>query len=397
MKSFFQTLAISFLAVTVCVPAATAQDADDAPAKETKAEKGKKDTSNRQPSFTAYFQKGDVWEVNYPSLLYPKKERKTVYKNSELANVKEDNRGIFITRKEKTDDGLTFEKDHRLTEITKFEWPAKDPRIELARNELMRGNVVNALDVAETFLKFFAPYKALEGSPWIHAAVIKLAALDLQENDISLNSFIMEIKATPGWTEIEGLPMQIKMAELNQKMRRKEYKEVLRNANDMMKGLNDTEMLARLHLIKGNALFELGSYEDALKTFLRVPVFYGNQAVYIPKAKFAAARCFKRMNRPEYAAMQLDKQCDLYLEEVITEYPFSIEAKSALEELPKHKRDAIAAKGSIEDQAAKRAEITSQLEVVDVGDSGDDDDSSSGGSSSSSGDSGEESDDSDYE
>ncbi|MCR5184083.1 MAG: hypothetical protein K6B46_05215, partial [Opitutales bacterium] len=244
------------------------------------------------------------------------------------------------------------------------------------------------------------PYKSIEGSPWIRGAVIKLAALDQQKNDISLTSFISEIKMTPGWTEIEGLPMQIKMAELNQMMRREEYKQVLRSADELMKGQNDPELLARLHLIKGNALFAMNDYEDALKVYLRVPVFYGNQAVYVPAAKLAVARCFKRMNRPEYAAMQLDKQCDVYLEEVITEYPYSVEAKEAMAELPKHKRDAILAKGSIEEQAAKRAEVTSQIEIDQSeigGGGGDDSDDDYSSHSSSGGDSDYVSDDSDDE
>lgn len=395
MKTIFQTLALSFLAVTICVPAVMAQDEVPETPTENKASNKKTNAMNQQPSFVVRFNKGDVWEVNYPTILYPRAERKTVYRNKKLATVKQDNRGILITRTETTDDGLSFEKNHRMSEIVKFEWPEKDPRIDLARNELMRGNVARSLEIVETFLNFFNPYKSVEGSPWIRAAVIKLAALDQQQNDISLNSFITEIKLTPGWTDIEGLPMQIKMAELNQMMRREEYKQVLRSADEMMKGQNDTELLARLHLIKGNALYALKDYEDALKIYLRVPVFYGNQAIYVPAAKLAVARCFKRMNRPEYAAMNLDKQSDVYLEEVITEYPMSVEAKAALAELPKHKRDAMLAKGSIEEQAAKRAEITSQIEIESDSEDGD----YSGGDSSSDdyGDDDYVSDDSDYE
>ncbi|MCR5184225.1 MAG: hypothetical protein K6B46_05970, partial [Opitutales bacterium] len=197
MKHIFQTLSLSFLALTAFVPAAVAQEE---PAAKPEASK-KEEQSSRQPSFTVYFTKGDVWEVNYPKLFYPKAERKIVYASKKLANLKQDNKGFSITKTETTADGVSFEKSHRLSEITKFEWPQNDPRIDLARNELMRGNVARSLEIVESFLNFFGPYKSIEGSPWIRGAVIKLAALDQQKNDISLTSFISEIKMTPGWTE----------------------------------------------------------------------------------------------------------------------------------------------------------------------------------------------------
>ena len=61
------------------------------------------------------------------------------------------------------------------------------------------------------------------------------------------------------------------------------------------------------------------------------------------------------MDRPELKSIQLARCAEEYLMEVINEYPMSLEAKTAFAELPKHKRDALEAAGSLEERAAKRA------------------------------------------
>lgn len=374
MNKILSSLAVALFVATFPLPIFAA---DKAPADADEKTAAKPAKKKKIPSVTFHFAGGDKWETNYPSFLFPPDERKQVKRIKGKANVVENRGGYYVEKKETDGNGAELVRSRRLTEIQRIEWPADDPRIEAAQAELFRGNPSGALGIAERFLAFFAPLKTIEGSPWIRAAVIKLDALDQQANDATLNSFIGEIESTPGWQAIEGLPVKIKLARLNQLVRRGENNAVLASANEMIRGQMNTELLARLHVIKGNALYNLAKYEDALNVFLRIPVFYGTEASFVPAAKLAVARCLKRMDKPELRSMNLAKYAEDYLVEIITEYPMSLEAKTALEELPKHKRDAIEAAGNIEDRAAKRAEVTSQMERPDDDGEGGSDSSSS--------------------
>ena len=370
MKKIFQFLAIAPFAATLSVPAM----ADDAKApaaqKDKKAAKKKKEQT---PPVVFEFPGKVVWKVNYPRFLFPREEQKKATRIKGCASVVEDRGGYYVEKKE-VKNGVELTPRHSLALVQRIAWPENDPRLTEAQAELMRGNPSEALAIVERFLMFFQPIKTVEGSPWIRAAVIKLDALDQQANDSILNMFIGEIEATPGYRSIEELPQKIELARLNQLIRRGENASVLVKADELMQGQNDPEMLARLHLIKGNALYNLARYEDALNVYLRIPVFYGNESTFMPPAKLAIARCLRRMDRPELKAMQLARCAEEYLMEVINEYPMSLEAKTALAELPKHKRDALEAAGTLEERAAKRADVTSQIEVEQSDEESDSDD-----------------------
>lgn len=373
MKKLLQLLAIAVFAVTFSVPAIA--DGNGAPAA---AKKGKKAEKKKERTPTAHFEFPGklVWEVNYPRFLFPPEEQKKATRFKGKANIVEDRGGYYAEKKE-IKNGTELVSSHPLSQVQRIKWPDNDPRLTEAQAELMRGNPSAALEIAERFLMFFKPIKTVEGSPWIRAAVIKLDALDQQANDAILNMFIGEIEATPGYRAIEELPQKIELARLNQLIRRGENASVLVKTDELMKGQTNTEMLARLHLIKGNALYNLSRYEEALNVYLRIPVFYGNEATFMPPAKLAIARSLRRMDRPELRAMRLAQCADEYLVEIINEYPMSLEAKTAFNDLPKHKRDALEEAGSLEDRAAKRADVTSQIEVEqseESSDEGSDDD-----------------------
>ncbi len=374
MNTFSKFLVAACFALVVPVSAVDVFAADDKPAEE-KGSAMKVEARKKLPTVTFTFSKGTEWKTNYPTLLFPAEERKGLKGLSKKnAKVVQTNRGIRV---EKTEDGAT--QDFPITDVVKMEWPTDDPRLATAQDELNRGNPSGALAVAETFLKFFENLKSVEGSPWIKAAVIKLDALDQQENDASLTDFIREIESTSGYRDIPGLTQKIELARLNQLIRKGENSSVLTASDKMIGETLDTEALARLHLIKGNALYNLARYEEALNTYLRIPVFYGYQDNFVPPAKLAIARCLKRMDRPETKSMKLNERSEEYLMEIIQKYPMSLEAKNALAELPQYKREEAQAKASIEEQAAARAAVTSQLETADS----DDDDSSSSDDSSS--------------
>ena len=300
-----------------------------------------------------------TWEVNYPEKLLPPGAKKPKARLT-AANLKDSPRGVMVV-KENIDlqTGMRFVDEVPLKNVIGIIWE-NETQLKDARNELVQGNPASALATAERFLAFFKDLKAVPGSLWLDAAVIKLDALDLQENDTIMDSFIRELQDAPGWEKIEGLPERIKLVRLRQQLRKGDFQRVLRDAGEMMKTTDDQATLAQLTMLKGQAEFSLGKYEDALYTYLRIPVFYGNQTEYVPASKLGVARCFLKLDGPDRKAQNLPALAESYIMEVVTEYSMTPEAKEALALLPKDKQAELANRNALEDDQ-KRAMIAASI------------------------------------
>ena len=300
-----------------------------------------------------------TWEVNYPEKLLPPGAKKPKARLT-AANLKDSPRGVMVV-KENIDlqTGMRFVDEVPLKNVIGIIWE-NETQLKDARNELVQGNPASALATAERFLAFFKDLKAVPGSLWLDAAVIKLDALDLQENDTIMDSFIRELQDAPGWEKIEGLPERIKLVRLRQQLRKGDFQRVLRDAGEMMKTTDDQATLAQLTMLKGQAEFSLGTYEDALYTYLRIPVFYGNQTEYVPASKLGVARCFLKLDGPDRKAQNLPALAESYIMEVVTEYSMTPEAKEALALLPKDKQAELANRNALEDDQ-KRAMIAASI------------------------------------
>ena len=231
----------------------------------------------------------------------------------------------------------------KYTDVTRIEWGTKRPKaMEDAEIAVQRGDASVALAKIEPVLQFFARMrKNTPGSLWLPAASIKLDALVVLKNDAVLTGFISELEAANDGT-IPSLPNRIKMAKLDQTLRRGNIEQSLAEADKHIRDTVDTSFLAHLHLVKGNALLELRRYEEAMNAFLRIPVFYGTYVKYIPSAQLGAAKAFRGMDSPANRHLDLLGVSNQYLIDVITQYPLSKEAEVAKTMLPKDEREKLA-------------------------------------------------------
>lgn len=228
----------------------------------------------------------------------------------------------------------------RLSEATMIDWGERPKAMQLAEQEVLRGDGARALEYIEPILRFFSPVKKTTGSLWLPAASIKLDALILLKNDAVLDEFIDEL-APLNDGSIPGLENKITLVRIEQSIRRGHAEAALADVDKMINETVQLDMIANLHLLKGNALLGLTRYEEAMGTFLRIPVFYGSQSKYMPAALLGAAKSFRGMNTPANRLLQLDDVTNGYLTEIITTYPFSKEAVEAKKMLPKELREAL--------------------------------------------------------
>ena len=265
------------------------------------------------------------------------------------------NNQVFMTKRI---GNVSADVSKRLTEVTRIEWGAARLKVmQLAEEEVLRGDGARALEYIEPVLRFFDPLKKVPGSLWLPAASIKLDALVLLKNDVVLDDFVRELEPLNDGS-ILGLNDKIAMIKIGQKIRKGFAKAALADINKMISDTANLDHIANLNLLKGNALLGLSRYEDAMETFLRIPVFYGSQTKYIPTSLLGATKAFRGMNTPSNRHLRLDEVINGYLVEIITTYPYSKEAAEARNMLPRNIRE------SLDKKAADDSEMEEATVVI---------------------------------
>ncbi|MDR1497818.1 MAG: hypothetical protein LBS59_05325 [Puniceicoccales bacterium] len=264
--------------------------------------------------------------INDPFAKTPLDPRKWTIVNTDLVK-RSIQRGSIVTERRK------------LADVLKIMWPNPPPQIQEANVAVQRGDASKALTTIEPVLVFFAKMKKnVPGSHWLAAASIKLDALVLLKNDVVLSSFIRELEGVNA-ALVPGLADRIKLAKLDQLLRRGDISQVLADTKTLINETIAPETLAQLHIIRGDALLHERRHEEALRAFLSVTIFYGNNPKYIPTAYIGAVKAFRALNTPSNKHLQLENVANSYLNEIIARYPHSKEAQIARGMLPKDDRE----------------------------------------------------------
>ena len=215
-------------------------------------------------------------------------------------------------------------------------WPAPS-RLREAQVNVSRGEPAKALDNIEAVLKFFEPIKNVPGSWWVKASIVKLDALDRLQNDAATAAFLDAFEKEDA-AKLPEVATQIQLARLMQRARKGDHEAVIKESTELLAKIESAELQARLHIVKGNSLLAAKKYEAAMTTYLRVPVFFGSETEFIPKALLGAARSFRGMDSPALRDQKLESVSNRYLYDIIVSYPVSKEAEEAKAMLPKEER-----------------------------------------------------------
>ncbi len=283
------------------------------------------------PAQTFVF-KGERWEINDPfkmdnsippkPVVDPKKGTINAIKGTIDRTSNQGGIEVTLTRK--------------LSEVTEVIWPIP-ARLKEAQANVSRGEPAKALDNVEAVLKFFEPIKNVPGSWWVKAAIVKIDALDRLENDAATAAFLDALDKEEA-AKLPEVATQIQLARLMQRARKGDHDAVVKEAADLLTKADSAELQARLHIVKANSLLASKKYEAAMTTYLRVPVFFGSETEFIPKALLGAARAFRGMDSPALREQKLEAISNRYLYDIIVSYPVSKEAEEAKKMLPKEER-----------------------------------------------------------
>jgi tetratricopeptide (TPR) repeat protein len=215
------------------------------------------------------------------------------------------------------------EVGYKVSQIAKIEFP--EPRgLKTATDLLAQRQPEKALSEIEPVVAYYGPFKDVPGGWWSQAALVKisvLAALRRDGDAEALSDQIQKAVADPNTARA----VQVRLS--SGLIRKKEFEKAIAICDAAIKESTEPEILADAWVHKGDALAGLKEWEESLLAYLHVPVFYNDQAAFLPAAMLGSGRAYRYLDDAARARKSLN--------DLIAAYPKSPEAAVAQTELQK--------------------------------------------------------------
>ena len=219
--------------------------------------------------------------------------------------------------------GTMGEAGHSVATIAKIEFP--EPQgLKGAEELLSQAQPEQALAMINPVVAFYNDFRDIPGAWWAQAAVIKVNALTALGRDVEAEPLIAAIQKSATDPET-ARAANLRVA--NSLLRKQDYDKANQLCDSVLKESTRTEVLADAWVTKGNILLAKKEWDGALLAFLRVPVFYRQEKLFVPPALLGSARAYRRLEDIDRAKKSL--------QDLITAFPKSAEAAAAQAELQK--------------------------------------------------------------
>ena len=219
--------------------------------------------------------------------------------------------------------GSSGEVGHDVDSIAKIEFP--EPQgIKRAAEYLSQGDAEKALADINPIIAFYESFRDIPGAWWAPAAVIKVSALAALQRDAEAEPLAAMIQKTATDPET-ARAAHLRIA--SSLVKRQDYEKAAQICDAAIKESTRPDVLADAWVTKGTVLLAQKQWDSALLAFLRVPVFYRDEKLYMPPALLGSARAYRFLEDKERARKTLD--------ELIAKFPKSAEAATAKTELQK--------------------------------------------------------------
>jgi tetratricopeptide (TPR) repeat protein len=215
------------------------------------------------------------------------------------------------------------EVGYNVAQIARIEFP--EPRgLKTATDLLGQRQAGKALAEIEPVIAYYGPFKEVPGAWWSQAALIKvsiLAALGRDGEAESLADEIQKVVSDPNTARAVRVRLSSGL------IRKKEFEKAISVCDEAIKKSDDPQILADAWVHKGDALSGLKVWDEALLAYLHVPVFYNDEAAFLPPAMLGSGRAYARLDDATRAKKSFN--------DLVAAYPQSPEAAAAQTELQK--------------------------------------------------------------
>lgn len=214
-------------------------------------------------------------------------------------------------------DGGSAEISLPISTIKRMDWPAP-PAIAQAEDDLKAGKPADALKKIDAILGAQEIFREIPGSWWSKGAVVKAIALARLGKDVDagVTLELMRLTKAPADDIARG-----EIAIIDQLVASGKIDDAAARLAKIQSTATDDASLAAIALIKGKMLANSGHAEDALLSYLRVPVFYSTESDKMPAALLGAARAYRKLGDETRAAATITT--------LTTDFPDSPEAAEA--------------------------------------------------------------------
>ncbi len=219
--------------------------------------------------------------------------------------------------------GSSGEIGHLISAIAKIEFP--EPKaISNATELLAQGQPEKALAEINPVLAFYEPLREIPGAWWAPAAMIKVSALSALQRDKEAEPLALLIQKTATDPET-ARAANLRIA--SSLVARQEFDKAAQICDEAIKESTRAAVLAEAWVTKGTLLLAQKQWDGALLAFLRVPVFYRDEKLFMPAAMLGSARAYRRLEDLDRAKRSLY--------DLIAAFPKSAEAAIAQTEIQK--------------------------------------------------------------
>ena len=221
--------------------------------------------------------------------------------------------------------GSSGEVGYPVNSIARIAFP--EPQgLKSAENLLSQGEGERAIAEVTPIITFYQGFRDIPGAWWGQAAVIKVSALAALGRDAEAEPLATEIQKNTTDPEIARAANLRIAAAL---VRKEEWEKAALICDAAIKESARPDVLADAWVTKGNLLLAQKQWDAALLAFLRVPVFYREEKLFLPPALLGSGRAYRRLEDLDRAKKSFN--------ELIAAFPKSAEAALAQTEMQKLK------------------------------------------------------------
>jgi hypothetical protein len=198
----------------------------------------------------------------------------------------------------KIEGGGSAESTLPISSLRNIDWPAPEA-LAKAEADIAADKPREALQKIDGILAAQEVLREVPGSWWTRGAVIKTVALAKLGRDTEADVMIGRLQ------QAKAAPADINRAEtaiINALITAGKVVQAQPRLDALLKNATDDETLAALALTRGMLLERAGKDEEALLSYLRVPVFSSNVESQQPAALAAAARIMRKLGDETRAA-----------------------------------------------------------------------------------------------
>jgi len=204
-----------------------------------------------------------------------------------------------------------------ISSVSRIDWPAP-PAIAAAEADLKADRPADALKKIDSVLPEQEPFREIPGSWWNQGAVVKTVALARLGKDVDAGVMLERMRRAKAPAEDIS---RGEVAIIDQLVAAGKTADATARLDKLMETTTDDAGLASIAITKGRIFERAGKTEEALLSYLRVPVFYPSEDDQMPAALLGAARAYKKLGDEGRAAGTLST--------LTTRFPNSPEAAQA--------------------------------------------------------------------